>query len=200
MIGLSGEDDIDIVVEGEIPTTTAKTRQLRLLAGRTPLGGGRRRIVFRFQAEAERVLGTDRATGVELKGSGEVIEAGLVIRAVGYRAHAVPDLPFDEERAVVPNERGRVTPGTYVAGWIKRGPNGFIGTNKTDATETVGALLEDARAGLLAAPTTPPPALDAIDLRGWQRIAAAERAAGVAADRPRVKLLDRDALAAAAGR
>ncbi|GAB4003434.1 FAD-dependent oxidoreductase [Nocardioides ultimimeridianus] len=200
MIGLSGEHDIDIVVEGEIPTTTAKTRQLRLLAGRAPLGGGRRRIVFRFLAEAERILGTDRATGVELKGTGEVIEAGLVIRAVGYRAHAVPDLPFDEERAVVPNERGRVTPGTYVAGWIKRGPNGFIGTNKTDATETVGALLEDARAGLLAAPTTPPPALDAIDLRGWQRIAAAERAAGVAADRPRVKLLDREALAAAAGR
>ncbi|GAB3859874.1 FAD-dependent oxidoreductase [Nocardioides maradonensis] len=200
MIGLSGEDDIDIVVEGEIPTTTAKTRQLRLLAGRSPLGGGRRRIVFRFLAETEEILGTDRATGVRLKGSGEVIEAGLVIRAVGYRAHAVPDLPFDEERAVVPNERGRVTPGTYVAGWIKRGPSGFIGTNKTDAAETVAALLDDARAGLLTAPTTPPPALDALDRAGWQRIAAAERAAGAAAERPRVKLLDRDALGAAAAR
>ncbi|HJQ03955.1 MAG TPA: FAD-dependent oxidoreductase [Nocardioides sp.] len=198
MIGLSGEDDIDIVVEGEIPTTTAKTRQLRLLAGRNPIGGGRRRIVFRFHAETEQILGTDRATGVRLKGTGEVIDAGLVIRAVGYRAHAVPDLPFDEERAVVPNERGRVMPGTYVAGWIKRGPNGFIGTNKTDAAETVAALLDDARAGLLTAPTTPPPAVDAIDLAGWQRIAAAERAAGATAERPRVKLLDRDALGAAA--
>ena len=38
---------------------------------------------------------------------------------------------------------------TYVAGWIKRGPSGVIGTNKKDASETVELLLDD-RAGLLA--------------------------------------------------
>jgi ferredoxin--NADP+ reductase len=38
-----------------------------------------------------------------------------------------------------------------VAGWIKRGPSGGIGANKTCARETVGALLEDAVAGRLRA-------------------------------------------------
>ena len=31
-------------------------------------------------------------------------------------------------------DEGHVVPGTYVAGWIKRGPTGVIGTNKHDAT------------------------------------------------------------------
>ncbi|MCL2614688.1 MAG: FAD-dependent oxidoreductase [Nocardioidaceae bacterium] len=218
LVGLTGEHDIDIVVEGEIDEISPKTRQLAALARREPLGEGRRRIVFRFLAETERILGDDRVTGVEVErtrletdadgvvrgvrtGETEVIEAGLVVRSVGYRARPVPDLPFDEQRAVVPNDAGRVEPGTYVAGWIKRGPNGFIGTNKTDATETVASLLADAAAGLLPAPTAVPPTavgLGAIDLAGWQRIATAERRAGAAVGRPRVKLLDRDALGAAA--
>ena len=46
---------------------------------------------------------------------------------------------------------GEAVRGVYCAGWIKRGPSGVIGTNKKDATETVELLLEDARAGLLAA-------------------------------------------------
>jgi ferredoxin--NADP+ reductase len=37
-----------------------------------------------------------------------------------------------------------VVAGEYVAGWIKRGPTGVIGTNKADAAESVRALLEDA--------------------------------------------------------
>ena len=39
--------------------------------------------------------------------------------------------------------------GLYTAGWIKRGPTGVIGTNKTCAQETVGCMLEDLRAGKL---------------------------------------------------
>ena len=49
-----------------------------------------------------------------------------------------------------PNEGGRVEPGLYAAGWIKRGPSGVIGTNKKDATETVELLLADARAAAAA--------------------------------------------------
>ncbi|GAB2976719.1 FAD-dependent oxidoreductase [Nocardioides montaniterrae] len=198
LIGLAGEDGIDIVVEGDMPDTTAKTRQLATLAGRASHGGDNRRIVFRFNAEVDRVMGQDKVSGVELKQTGEVIDAGLVVRSIGYRARPVADLPFDEERAVVPNDAGRVEPGTYVAGWIKRGPNGFIGTNKTDAEETVASLLADAAAGLLTAPTSAPPTVDAIDLAGWQRIAAAERAAGQAAGRPRVKLVDAESITRAA--
>jgi ferredoxin--NADP+ reductase len=47
--------------------------------------------------------------------------------------------------STIPHEHGRVTGGTreYVAGWIKRGPSGVVGTNKSDAAETVTTLLAD---------------------------------------------------------
>jgi ferredoxin--NADP+ reductase len=68
-------------------------------------------------------------------------------------------VPFDERSHTVPNAEGRVLgpdgnplPREYVAGWLKRGPTGVIGTNKSDAAQTVRALLADlcpggARAG-----------------------------------------------------
>jgi ferredoxin--NADP+ reductase len=63
-------------------------------------------------------------------------------------------VPFDSRASVVPNDRGRVLgpdgaplPGEYVAGWLKRGPTGVIGTNKSDAAETVRCLLEDLAGG-----------------------------------------------------
>jgi ferredoxin--NADP+ reductase len=82
-----------------------------------------------------------------------------------------------------------------VAGWIKRGPSGVIGTNKKDATETVELLVEDARAGALRAPAPRDLAdlllekgAEFVDYPGWQAIDAAERAAGEPRGRPRVKL------------
>ena len=66
-------------------------------------------------------------------------DAGLVLTSIGYRGRPIRDLPFDDAAAVVPNDGGRVVgaPGSYVAGWIKRGPTGFIGTNKSCAAQTV---------------------------------------------------------------
>ena len=99
----------------------------------------------------------------------------------------------DPERAR-PGRRARQR--TYVAGWIKRGPSGVIGTNKKDATETVELLLEDARAGLLARAgdgLSLEGLLDErgatfVDYAGWEAIDAAERGAGEPHGRPRVKL------------
>jgi hypothetical protein len=34
-------------------------------------------------------------------------------------------------------------PGLYVAGWLKRGPSGIIGTNISDAQQTATALILD---------------------------------------------------------
>ncbi|WP_235736735.1 FAD-dependent oxidoreductase [Nocardioides alcanivorans] len=77
-------------------------------------------------------------------------EVQAVYRAVGYRSTALPGLPFDERAAVVPNDGGRVLdldgtpiPGTYVTGWIKRGPIGLIGHTKSDAAETIGHVLAE---------------------------------------------------------
>ncbi|GAA3387166.1 FAD-dependent oxidoreductase [Streptomyces roseoviridis] len=159
--------------------------------------GPERRIVFRFHSAPEEVLGgAVRVTG----GAGPVgIPAGVVLRAVGYRGLPVAGLPFDEETGTVPHRGGRVEgrPGSYVVGWIKRGPSGGIGANRTCAAETVGTLLADAVDGALPAPTGTARAFDrlargrarhVVDARGLAAIERAERARGEEAGRPRVKL------------
>lgn len=81
-----------------------------------------------------------------VEGTGEFHEwpVQAVYRAIGYRSSPIPDVPFDEVRGVVPNEGGRVSPGLYATGWIKRGPVGLIGSTKSDAQETIANLVEDA--------------------------------------------------------
>ena len=84
-------------------------------------------------------------------GETEEIPADLVFRSVGYRGIPLQGVPFDDSSGVIPNEKGRVldktggnpVSGFYTTGWIKRGPTGVIGTNKTDSGETVGCMIED---------------------------------------------------------
>lgn len=162
--------------------TRLKLEYLAELAARpeAPTSSARRRIVLRFQAAPVEVVGAGRAEGlrvvrtelardkdddeftraVPVPGSEELIGAGLVLGSVGYRGVPVPGVPFDPASATIPSAEGRVLespggteiPGHYAVGWIKRGPRGFIGSNKTCAAETVNALLDDANAGRLPAP------------------------------------------------
>ncbi|MCH5641928.1 MULTISPECIES: 4Fe-4S binding protein [unclassified Gordonia (in: high G+C Gram-positive bacteria)] len=107
------------------------------------------------------VLGRNRATadgGVEPTGATITVDTSLVLTSVGYRGRPVPGLPFDESTGTISHRSGRVydgddpLTGMYVTGWIKRGPSGFIGTNKTDSAETVAALIADLESGALGAP------------------------------------------------
>ena len=183
---------------------------LARLAAR-PLDPSLRTVVLRFCAAPVRLLGHDRVSGLEVRrtdaegrpaGGTEVVDTGLVLRSIGYRSLPVPGLPFDAASATVPHERGRVEPGTYVAGWLKRGPTGFIGTNKTCAAETVESLLDDLDAGLVAAPVLGvggPDDLRALlarrgvsvlDRDDWRAVDAEERRRGRAAGRVRSKIVD----------
>ncbi|MFJ6748517.1 FAD-dependent oxidoreductase [Streptomyces sp. NPDC091266] len=163
-----------------------------------------RRIVFRFHSAPVAAAagdGSQKVAAVRVTHGTEQreIPSGMLLRAVGYRGVPVAGLPFDEATGTVPHEAGRVTgrPGTYVVGWIKRGPSGGIGANRTCAAETVGTLLADAIDGSLAAPTRAPKAFDrlarrsnrqVIDARGLAAINRAELTRGRRAGRPRVKL------------
>ena len=134
-------------------------------------------------------------------GDFEVLPVQLVLRSVGYRGVALPGVPFDERRGVIPNVEGRVQgrPGEYAAGWIKRGPSGVIGTNRKDATDTVALLLADAREGGLPPASTPGRAkVDALlasrgvqvySFQDWQALDAHELAQGQAQGRPRHKVV-----------
>ncbi len=130
------------------------------------------------------------------------LPVGLVISAVGYRAVPIAGVPFDDARAVVPNDGGRVidvdagttTPGVYVTGWAKRGPSGVIGSNRQCARQSVDALLSDLADGKLdaAKDATDVPELvpHAHGLDMWRRIDSHERAQGRGVRRPRIKLVD----------
>lgn len=169
-----------------------------------------RRIVFRFHSEPVEARGEDRVRGVRVTGGpdGTEIPAGLLLRAVGYRGLPVAGLPFDEATGTVPHEGGRVTGerGTYVVGWIKRGPSGGIGANRTCAEDTVTTLLADAVAGRLVEPEHGPKAFRRlarrrnrrlVDARGPAEIDRAELARGRLEGRPRVKLATLPELVAA---
>ncbi|MEO9325181.1 FAD-dependent oxidoreductase [Nocardioides sp. C4-1] len=204
LVGLVDDGVLDVVVDtggAAIPAGGRKLQILADLASRAPRAGVAR-IVLRFHTRPIEIEG-DHETGVrgvvvERDGVRETLETGLVLRAIGYRGRPVADLPFDEATGTVPHEAGRVRPGLYVAGWVKRGPSGFIGTNKTCAEQTVSSLLDDLDAGLpapsgtraeldaLVAARCP----DAVDLAAWRRLDAEERRRGATRSRPRAKIVD----------
>jgi ferredoxin--NADP+ reductase len=185
---------------------------------------GRARLRLRFFGRPVRLLGSDRVTGVEVErtavdadgramGTGqlETLPADLVVRSVGYRGVPLPGLPVDERTGTVPNDAGRVfrdgcpAVGEYVAGWIKRGPSGVVGTNKHDARETVAALLADAADGVLATRGPVGDLVEHLRVRGadpvliddWRAIDAAEVALGATRGRARTTLHERESLLAA---
>jgi ferredoxin--NADP+ reductase len=202
--------DHDLVLrdlaEASDPLTRNKLEILSKLGDASaPITRPRIRLVYHLTPQ--RILGDQRADGVEfaVTGTGEVrqLSAGLVLTSIGYRGKPIRNLPFDESAGVVPNDGGRVVDplsgqsvsGSYVAGWIKRGPTGFIGTNKSCAAQTVHNLVADYNDGLLADPAARAGALDKlvrsrkpdmVDAAGWKAIDAAEIARG-GGERPRDK-------------
>jgi ferredoxin/flavodoxin---NADP+ reductase len=226
--------DADVIVDSEEleralavpdpstnPTSERNVAVLRDYAGRAP-EGKRKRVILRFLLSPTELIGDGMGVRsvvlarnalqagengrlrAEPTGETESIEAGLVMRAIGYRGIALPGVPFDERSATIPNEGGRVVgaggvkPGEYAVGWIKRGPSGVIGTNKKDAQETVDALLEDLAADTHLQPIEPDPqAIEhllgervpaLVTYEGWSEIDRHEQALGEPHGRPRVKL------------
>jgi ferredoxin--NADP+ reductase len=181
--------------------------------------GEPRRLHLHFLHRPVEILGDDRVSGLRtermeltgdggVRGTGEFVDHDVqaVYRAIGYLGSPVADLPFDEERGVIPNDGGRVLDlderhigGVYATGWIKRGPVGLIGHTKGDALETVTNLVAD-RADLAPAAEPDPAAfLRLLDERrvpyttweGWRRLEAHEESLGAPHGRKRVKVLSR---------
>lgn len=186
-------------------------------AGAAPNG---KRIILRFLASPSEFTGDGRVetirvsnnavrerngeSTVESDGTMGCIPSRLVVRSIGYRSSPIPDLPFDAASATVPHTAGRVTdvesgrhlPGTYVVGWIKRGPSGGIGTNRTCADETVDSFIDDAAHHRLPHPPGTGKDFarlvrqrkpDSLGRREMLAIDRAERKQGQKSQRPRVK-------------
>jgi len=210
-----------------------KVEMIREYATRSPAGRPRR-LHIRFLVSPTEVLdaGNGRVGGIrvvrntlrksetgtlsaEPTDDFETIAAGLVFRSVGYRGVPLAGVPFHDRWGVIANAGGRVTEpesgepvvGEYVAGWIKRGPSGVIGTNKPDAVATVQAMLEDATAGRTWNPDGSSSDAIVALLRSrrvhfttfddWCALDQYELREGERCGRPRVKLCSRDEMWAA---
>lgn len=214
---------IDAVSQAAIDSDKAVARNVEVIRewSTRERTGKPRTLHVRFYAQPVEILGTDHVEALVVErtrldesgravgtGERETIPVQLVVRSVGYRGLALDGVPYDESRGVVPNEDGRVlrdgvpVPGEYVAGWIKRGPSGIIGTNKKDAGATVAALLADAET--LPEASSPdlaalPSLLDergvrVVTFEGWNAIDAAEQALGSTRGRDRTTIHETDEL------
>jgi ferredoxin--NADP+ reductase len=220
---------VDVVIDGDelaASSTDDVETELKLQLAReyadTSATPGNKRIVFRFLVSPAEVVGSDRAVGLRVVPNGldeagglvagdpsdgdELIEASLILRSIGYHGSAIDGLPYDAAKGVTPNDHGRVVDGdgqpldgVYVTGWIKRGPRGVIGTNRSCAEETVAQLLDDYADGRLTREVAGRDALiellshrgsNPIVWTGWRAIDAAERKRGNEESRPRVKFVD----------
>src|SRR5215469_4064039 len=169
-----GEADLDAFdASGESAKLAASDRHVRGnytvisdWASREPAGVARR-LTVRFWLSPAEIHGAEKVEGLplvrtrrdadgRLKGTGqfETLAVQMVLRSVGYQSVPLPDVPFDDRSHIVPNAEGRVLgpdgqplAREYVAGWLKRGPTGVIGTNKSDAAQTVRSLLADLAGG-----------------------------------------------------
>jgi ferredoxin--NADP+ reductase len=179
--------------------------------------GSRRSLHFSFLTSPSAIMGDDRVRSVSLirnrlagpAGKRTAIatdqvtslDCGLVIRSIGFRAQPIAQVPFDADRGIVPNREGRVVLsddpvlGLYVTGWMKRGSNGVIGTNRACGVETARAVVSD----LAGAPSRAGDAqslarlldrrgVNYVDYDGWRMIDSVERGNGVLKGKPREKL------------
>jgi ferredoxin/flavodoxin---NADP+ reductase len=185
----------------------------------------------RFWLRPVRIEGDGRVSGLiverthldengKLTGTDEYerMDVQMVLRSVGYQSVPLPGVPFDERTYTVPNEAGRVTgpdgaplPREYVVGWLKRGPTGVIGTNKSDAADTVKSLLADCAPGHSPdgnghVPPEPEHLAGVLSARGvlpvsyddWLRVEQAEMELATSLGRgARVKLASREEIEAA---
>ena len=165
---LAQDLDLDPISEASLKGNPPLAKNIEVLRkfAQQERTGKPRCVHLRFFESPVEILGERQVEGLRLErncledqkgylnavgtGESETLPIGMLLRSVGYKGVALKGVPFDARKGVIPNQDGRVTnnegevvKGEYVAGWIKRGPSGVIGTNKADAMESVKRLLED---------------------------------------------------------
>ena len=202
----NAQKNVDFIQEYAVRPISGKKRLLniRFLVSPTEILGEDGKVTAIKIVKNKLVQGDDGSIRPVATDEEEIIPVGLVFRSVGYLGRPLPDIPYNENKGTILNTQGRVisaddvpVTGLYTAGWIKRGPTGVIGTNKTCAQETVNCMVEDLAAGNINEPADPSvegvKALVnsrqsmAVSYDEWLNINEVEVSRGEAAGRPRIK-------------
>jgi ferredoxin--NADP+ reductase len=200
--------------------TRVMVKTLEELRGK-PQSGASKRLHLHFFSSPVEIIGENgkvKALKIErtkLDGSGGVFATGefrqipvqAVYRAVGYFGSELAEIPFDSKSGIIPNLKGRVLDsagqhiqGVYATGWIKRGPVGLIGHTKSDAIETIAQIIADKPTWWQPASPEETAIVSLLDSRGveyvgwpeWLKIDAEEKRLGLAQERERIKLVERE--------
>ena len=212
------------ILETDASNDTKKNIEILKQISLRDVSAKKRRVHFLFLSSPVEISGNDKVEKISLvrnqllkredgslaaQPTEKINEAAaeLVFRSIGYHGQPLPDLPFDQKSGTIPNECGQVKDQEngnklrnreYVAGWIKRGPSGVIGTNKQDAVETVHRMLETfLNEKMEAGKNCANPdivallenrKLEYVSFADWKLIDVHETEAGQKQGRPRVKL------------
>lgn len=196
---LGGLENVAHVLHGaEIdrvePGKDARVDAVRAL---TDAEDARVRVHWWFGAQPQGIIGTEKVEGVVLDLGGESVDitADSVVTAIGFRGG---ERSLTEAGA---HPDGRIEPGVYLAGWLRRGPRGTIPDQRADSRTLARLIADDLDTGALTTGSAGMDALgalpNAIDFDGWRRIDARETL-GAAPGRVRAKLTSLDQLVATA--
>ena len=115
----------------------------------------RRTIQIQFLASPVEVLGNNQVEGIRMErtevkdgqciGTGKTFDVPcqMLITCIGSRAEPIKGVPFDQKAGIVTHRDGRIAPGIYAAGWVKRGAVGTIGTNRLDSYDVADLIFSD---------------------------------------------------------
>ncbi len=148
----------------------------------------------------------DGTTSARGTGKREVLDAGMVLPAIGFAAEKIAGVPYDENARVIANEDGRlvdpvsrsVIANEYVVGWARTGAQGLIGSHKGASAHVVSLMIADG-AGLEARKLPDSEAiitllrkrgLQVVSFSDWQQLDKVELARGERRGAPRDKMVD----------
>jgi ferredoxin--NADP+ reductase len=134
-----------------------RTRILDTLKGLSEgkAGEKRRTIHMEFYAMPVEILGDDSVDGIRMErtkveegrciGTGETFDVPcrMVVTCIGSRAEPIEGVPFNDRWGIAEHQDGRVKPGVYAVGWLKRGASGTIGTNRLDSYGVADLIVAD---------------------------------------------------------
>ena len=218
------DKESQLILETDASKDTKKNIEILKQISEKDSSKKKKRVHFLFLASPLEILGKEYVEKIRMvrnelfkrddgslrsQATGDIIEkdAGLIFRSIGYHGNPLADVPFDHNSGTIPNECGQIIDNDrdkslrtreYVAGWIKRGPTGVIGTNKQDAVETVHRMLETfLQEKIERRQKTESTGIDSllkgrnveyVSFEDWQLLDKHEINAGQSQERPRVKV------------
>jgi ferredoxin--NADP+ reductase len=179
-----------LAVKVDPPAEYASNAIAQLL--RDASGDGDKQLHFRFGAEPIAVLGKERAEALRIRTrvGEESLPADLIVTCIGYICAPLSGLVQTSGRFV--HHDNRIATDLFVGGWAATGPRGTIASSRAAAHAVAERIhsetIASGKSGL-----DPTRLRDAIDLAGWRRLDAAERA-GARRSRVRAKFTTIEAM------